>query len=97
MHTKGKWKIEYNRIVGEKAAHTNGKQRNSLGISSASYSKTVATIFGALDLPTPKANAHLIAAAPQLLEACEEAYEQSHNPIIEKILLTAIAAAKEGS
>ena len=40
-----------------------------------------------------KANACLIAAAPDLLEACEKAFEESHNPKVEKILEAAIAKA----
>jgi hypothetical protein len=40
------------------------------------------------------ANARLIAAAPDLLEACKEALEKSHDPVVEKILMRAITKAE---
>jgi hypothetical protein len=39
-------------------------------------------------------NAKLIASAPELLEACKEALEKSHDPAVEIILIEAIAKAE---
>ena len=73
-HTPGPWEAtERGLILGSEEVWTNGAQRNALGIASASYSKCVATIDGDVTLPAPKANANLIIAAPDLLEACEKA------------------------
>ena len=41
----------------------------------------------------PEANGQLIAAAPDLLEACKEALKESHNPKVERILEAALAKA----
>lgn len=69
-HTPGPWRIEHGMIKGASDVHTNGRLRNALGISSASYSDIVCDIHGDIDLAAaPLANARLIAAAPELLEA----------------------------
>lgn len=62
-HTPGPWEVE-----NAKAPHTHHRWR--IG----SVSKPIAAV---LDTPSGKeeiANAHLIAAAPDLLEACKAAY-----------------------
>jgi len=72
MFTPGPWKVREvcgkpsNEIVGSESVHTNGLPRNSL-ISSASYSDVVCEVHGWMELDAPKANARLIAAAPDLL------------------------------
>lgn len=78
-HTPGPWKVrnggghKYPSIVGTEAIHTNGRARNEVGISSASYSEEVCEIHADLSLPGPEATARLIAAAPELLEALKYA------------------------
>ena len=56
-HIKGKLKLEGKYILAPEDFHTNGRQRNSVGISSASYSDVIAIIHGDLELPIPKAYA----------------------------------------
>lgn len=81
-HTPGPWKIEkggghaYNRIVGSDSIQTNGWAERRNGIGNASYSDMVCENLGNLDLEGPKANAKLIAAAPELLEALKLVYDR---------------------
>jgi len=83
-HTPGPWSVTPSGLIlGDKEVWTNGRQRNEAGISSASYSKHIATINGDITLPAPKANAHLIASAPRLkaerddlLRACEAGFAE---------------------
>jgi hypothetical protein len=74
-HTPGPWRIEHGLIKGASDVQTNGKLRNMLGISSASYSEIVCDIHGNIELEAPQANARLIAAAPDLLEVCILAHD----------------------
>lgn len=75
--TKSPWRIQHGgghakaRIICEEPFHNNGRERNAEGISSASYSSTVCELTGDLELPTPRANAVLICAAPALFAALE--------------------------
>jgi hypothetical protein len=69
--TPGPWRVDGNAIRGTEDRHTNGRLRNSVGVSSASYSDQVCTIHGSMELGTPQANARLIAAAPDLLAALQ--------------------------
>lgn len=62
-HTPGPWRIEDDEIRGSDTVHTNGRARNSLGISSASYSDCVCTVYGWMDLEHPKGNAKFIVTA----------------------------------
>ena len=66
-----------NDICSEEEFHSNGHKRNSVGISSASYSNIVAIIHGNLELPAPKAYAKELIrrwnSQPKLLEACNYA------------------------
>ena len=87
-HTPEPWKLRKihnaggheigitNDIIGSETIHANGQQYKNA--SSRSFSDTVCVIHGNLDLEGPKANADLIAAAPEtkkqrdaLLEACK--------------------------
>jgi len=60
--TPGPWTNEGGAIKGEHSFHCNGVPRNSLGISSASYSETICKTYGFIELPQPAANAAYIAA-----------------------------------
>lgn len=77
-HTPGPWRIVPGgghanpSVCGSDSIHTNGRQRNSLGISSTSYSDEVCQFFSDLSLEGPAANARLIASAPDLLAALKE-------------------------
>lgn len=81
-HTPGPWTIHRGggharpSIRGAEVIHTNGRLRNELGISSASFSEEVCQFHADLDLPGPQANASLIAAAPDLLAVAGEMYEE---------------------
>ncbi len=72
-HTPGPWTREGKWIVGTATIHTNGRERNSLGISSASYSESVAQIHGDLELPGPMANAERIVMAVNAYDELVEA------------------------
>ena len=95
--TKGEWEIQGQHIVGGEERHTNGRKRNKLGISSASYSNVIAKIHGDMDLEAPKANARLIAAAPDLYAACDLALhnEGKRWSEIKKVLVAALAKARK--
>ena len=110
-HTPGPWKIErgggHGRpgIRGSDSIHVNGRKRNSLGISSASYSDLICDIPFNLELPGVRANAHLIAAAPEMLEALKELAQwdternyhgEPHKKIV-TLARTVIAKAEGGS
>lgn len=77
-HTPGPWKIvrgggyAYNSIEGSDIIHTNGRDYGVYG-SMKSYSERVCENLGDLELPGPMANANLIAAAPEILEALRDA------------------------
>lgn len=70
-HTPGPWSIRNKEIVGTEDVHTNGRLISPT-ISSRSFSEKVCEIHGDINLPSPAANARLIAAAPDLLAACVE-------------------------
>lgn len=72
-HTPLPWKRDGQFIVGSESVHINGRQRNRLGYSSASYSDIVCEIYGNLELPAPLANADLIFTACTSHEALVEA------------------------
>ncbi len=91
MITPGPWEIVRNRIVGSEAVHTNGL-RNPFGIRSASYSEIVCEIHGDLSLEAPLANARLISAAPDLLQACK-ALLKTPNTLYAPLILAAVAKA----
>ena len=82
-HTPGPWCVQKNGITVMPAK----KPRFPLTICQARE------VYG--DRAQREANAHLIAAAPNLLEACEQAL-QLHEPDegISDVLLAAIAKAK---
>lgn len=67
-HTATPWKLQGNKVVGSEVVHVNGRERNSLGISSASYSDTVCEVDGWLELEAPKANGDRIVACVNALE-----------------------------
>ena len=73
--TPGPWTLGGQRIVGSDDIHSNGRERNRKGISSASYSSVVCEMHGDLRLPSPRANAEFIVRAcnshEDLLAACE--------------------------
>jgi hypothetical protein len=60
-----------NSIRGSESVQVNGWLERRNGISNASYSDRVCENLGDTSLPGPAANARLIAAAPELLEALE--------------------------
>lgn len=67
--TPGPWALEDGRIIraeDQHAFHSNGFERNSLGISSASYSSAVAGLLPTQDqaLPQPAANIAYLASLP---------------------------------
>lgn len=68
-HTKTPWFLDGNMILGSEVVHTNGRERNSIGISSASYSECVCEVQGSLELPHPQANAAFIVRACNSHEA----------------------------
>jgi hypothetical protein len=74
------WRQEGRLITGAGVVHTNGRLRNSLGISSATYSEIVCEIHGAIELPAPSANAEYIVRAcnayPKLVKACKQLIEE---------------------
>lgn len=72
-HTKTPWVLDGNTIVGSESVHTNGRERNKLGISSASYSDLVCEVHGWLELPHPRANAAFIVTACNAHEELVEA------------------------
>ncbi len=93
MITPGPWEIVRNRIVGSKAVHTHGL-RNPFGIRSASYSEIVCEIHGDLSLEAPLANARLISAAPDLLQACKAILKICPpNTLYGPLILAAVAKA----
>lgn len=75
-HTPGPFRLDGIVIVGTEPVHTNGRQRNSLGFSSASYSEIICEIYGSLELPYPKANADFIVTACNSYEAMRKALSQ---------------------
>ena len=75
-HTPGPFKLDGMVIVGTEPVHTNGRERNRLGFSSASYSEIVCEVYGSLELPYPKANAIFIVAACNSHESLVEALEK---------------------
>ena len=105
-HTPGPWRIERGgghqrpSICGSEDIHTNGFERNELGISSASYSSRVCEIHGDLELMGPMANAMLLSAAPLLLAACQfKAYTGMEDDLLYYIaehLLSESRAIQEG-
>lgn len=79
-HTPGPWVIykgaghARNSIVGSDDIQTNGwPDAPRDGISNRSFSKVVCEFPSDLNLEGPRANALLIASAPDLLAACEAA------------------------
>ncbi len=74
-HTPLPWKLDGSVIRGSESIHTNGRERNKLGISSASYSEMVCELYGALELPGPRANAAFI------VQACN-----SHAALVEALI-----------
>jgi hypothetical protein len=76
-HTPGPWRINKGgghqrpQIVGSGDIQTNGWPGHVNGVRNASYSDVVCDISGDLSLVGPAANARLIAAAPDLLAACQ--------------------------
>src|ERR1700746_3490824 len=74
--TPGPWSLSCGSIIGSAPVHTNGLQRNRMGISSASYSEVVCHVHGWVHAecrtltgsPTaPLDNAALITQAPAML------------------------------
>ena len=63
-HTPGPWKVYGDYIVPASS------KPNKYGMQSGEY---IAQHYDTIGCGTKKANAHLIAAAPELLEACIEA------------------------
>lgn len=55
-------------IIAAESIHVAGRERNSLGISSVSYSDEICEIHSDLDLSGPAANAAFIASAPQIID-----------------------------
>lgn len=94
-HTPGPWTNEARRngiaVVGSESVHVNGRLRNELGISSASYSDIVCEVYGSPSHPNdplspvvPEINARLIAAAPVLLSeliAARAEIDEAHKTI----------------
>ena len=63
-HTKGPWKVREKLTVGNKILITSCKDKYVSEIFTLECEKAI-----------DKANAHLIAASPDLLEACKSAYK----------------------
>lgn len=64
IHTPTPWFVDGDKVYGSQSMHVTGRERNTAtGISSASYSAVVCTVYGQPDLPAPKANLELIAKA----------------------------------
>ena len=63
-HTPLPWFVDGDKDYGSQSMHVTGRERNRVhGMSSASYSAVVCTVYGQPDLPAPKANAELIVKA----------------------------------
>jgi len=73
-------------IRGTESVHTNGKQRNSLGISSASYSEEVCQIFADPDLEGPAANIAVIAASRTLMPASLRCLKTAIEGLLEDVI-----------
>ncbi len=84
-HTKGPWHVEPDLTGGKPSVRT-----NSGSVIATMTTTDVNPVTRAHD----EANARLIAAAPELLEALERILGESHNPVVERIAQDAIKAAK---
>ena len=72
MYTKGKWIVKYKLNVESE----NGRHIASCGLNTSGDQKKV--------MEENEANARLIAAAPELLEACKKALKGCSTPITQK-------------
>lgn len=72
-HTKGPWRVEYNGSYGPwvNSTHGNDPDYGTAAHELGHETHSIATPHG----PTAKANAALIAAAPDLLALCEQIRE----------------------
>jgi hypothetical protein len=64
-HTPGPW-----RVIEDRPSRLGGMAHVRLSVSVGTDEWTIADVFN-IDTPERQANAHLIAAAPELLAACE--------------------------
>jgi len=78
-YTKGEWRYT---IIGLESKVVDER----LGI--------IAHVSERNSLAEIEANAYLISAAPDMYEALKEAFEKSHNPEVEIILMKALAKAE---
>ena len=85
--TKGEWRIE------KRFGHSNGERPVITSDNEFVDRIAIVSYHGVKTIKEADANARLIAAAPDLLEACEKVFEESHNPKVERILEAAIAKA----
>ncbi len=82
MYTKGKWTV-----------HEWGDKFQVVESKVEVIEKPGITMTGQLIIAkeVTLANAQLIASAPRMYKALEDALEASHNPVVEKILMEALA------
>ena len=93
-HTPGPWRIsDTGEIYGAGDIHAHGRLypavRGHGQVSSRSFTSRVCVVEGSPELEGPAANARLIAAAPELLEACKAVmrldYLHEHNALAKQV------------